>query len=247
MNAVKELFSRIGKRKVEKQAQGWPEYKSLLVALARGEDVDPDHAKLLIEAMGKSQDDLAKDVTAMEKRISAVVRHRQHQEAAKQIGPADQELAGLQAKLAEAHRKYDPLIRDAQSRRQAIEAEMTATAGAEKELVNTCLDPAILEREKELRSEVAQYHPRRQQLQEQFEQSRAAWAEMDRAFRKWEQETRTFPTSQYEKDQLSQCQARRDTFARNRDAASAELATIDQRCKAINQELDKLRQQKLAP
>ncbi len=142
---ISEFLERLTKRKGEIQRKGASEWQTLVIAVADGQEIDPDETLTVLARLGKSTDDLAKGVELLNQRRawSALVAvgataEAEHPAITKKI---ESEVAAFAA-LEEKHEATVwPMTRAKAAAAQA----MSDSAEARRRLVETANDPIALQ------------------------------------------------------------------------------------------------------
>ena len=100
--------------------------------------------------MRKTEEQFEADVQTMTERIGLASQLQRKREVEKLVARHESELAKAKQELEDAYSKLSPIVTACFNRWQASENELTSLSNVEAKLTATCLDPAILEREKEL-------------------------------------------------------------------------------------------------
>ena len=123
------------------------EYLNLVRRLASGEECDSDEVAAVLDATGRDETSLEKDVRLQEQRYSWAATMRANQLAVADRLRAERELQTAQQKLQAAFDKLQPAVNDAHNKLDDANHRFLITQGADSLLAGNLLDSELLERE----------------------------------------------------------------------------------------------------
>lgn len=251
MEAVKNLFRKFRKREVEKAAAGFPEYNALLLRLAKGHEVDdPKGTQLLLEALGKTEADVAADAQTMAKRLQAAEAHRKHAEAGQLVADTESTMNSVAGEMEAFKEQWTPRMDAATIAHREARAQWDSTSWGERALRETCLDPVILNREAEL---AEQYAPLGERLRE-AQDKRADLARYTASYEKAAESAKEDEERYRHSEQWAEKYKREHKQAKERlqahldrvSALDSEIAELQQQRRDIDAERAELNQRKMA-
>ncbi len=162
---IQELFRKVRRKAQAKAGSEFEAYWQNVVArLAAGEQLDP-------EAVVESATAIGRDAAAVEKDVALFLRRQQiAQELAalpgwqRESAKLQAQLDRLNAELAEAQTRLGSQIQAAYAAKQAIDIQITGTAQFERDLVQSCPNPELAQRETELQQQRRELLERRRAL-----------------------------------------------------------------------------------
>ena len=167
------ILDRIREKKKEMVLSSHDAYYSLLKDVASAKEVDADEAAMVLDAVGKTEDQFEADVQTMESRFGwdADLKARRKLES---------QLPGLQAKLDaaklaldEAVRKLTPVVNLAWDELNDVQNRQTELIHVEARLSGCCLNETLLTRERELSAQRKDLLSKRSPLAEDLRAARA--------------------------------------------------------------------------
>jgi hypothetical protein len=144
------LAELIGKLKNKKQASArsvFGHYLEAVKALASGKEIDADEVGHIIDAAGRDESALEKDVNLQQQRFAWHAQRVQNQQAVSDRLQAERDLQAAQAALQAAFDKLQPAIDQAHDRLNAANFRHSTTLNAEAWLAGNLLDVELLQRE----------------------------------------------------------------------------------------------------
>jgi hypothetical protein len=144
------LAELIGKLKNKKQASArsvFGHYLEAVKALASGKEIDADEVGHIIEAAGRDESALEKDVNLQQQRFAWHAQRVQNQQAVSDRLQAESELQAAQRALQSAYDKLQPAIDQAHDRLNAANHVSLITMQAEGWLAENVLDHELIDRE----------------------------------------------------------------------------------------------------
>lgn len=253
--AVAELFSRIRRKKVEAEISSFGHYRSLLIALANGSELDSDEAEIVLQDLGKSESDVEQDVETMRKRLANAEKLSKKQNSAKVIESCQAEMAKANAEFQAVQEKHNARVAEISQKRKAAEATVIAADQARAMLLKTCINPEIKDRESELLAQRSSLAPRRKTLTDELNVFNAGSLENNLSIAK--QDLADFKeklAGEFSEERKGACaiQIKRlsnvvATLEERRTRFNGELEELNQQASEINNELEELKQKKLTP
>ncbi len=146
MSLVASLLSRIQSRKVAKATDAWAPYRSMLIALANGEEPNVDEAELILEDLGKAPEDIGFDVKAMRRRLEAAAVVARQPQVEIDLKRTEAEIARLQGELDAITHRLLPKIREKRNEQIALQGTLAAIDVEKNNLRQTVIDPVLLQR-----------------------------------------------------------------------------------------------------
>lgn len=252
---VAELFNKIRRRKIETQASTFKPYRELLIAVIEEKEIDDYEAEEILNQHQVDRQRFEADVETMRKRLESSRAIDAAKDAEKIAAQAESKIADVLKQREELHLKTQPLIAEAAHQRDEANNRVMRRATALKTLASSVLDPEILERAKELtsrRKELSQERSQVAEVVDPLKKGSATWglnhnlncvAELQAGLSEHGKPERV----EYCKDQIKQHQTAANTYAERVEAAEGRLSEINRSIEQVNDELEKLNQQKLVP
>ena len=146
------LAELIGKLRTKKQAvhrSALGHHLEAVKALASGKEIDADEVGHIIDAAGRDESALEKDVNLQQQRFAWHAQRVQNQQAVSDRLQAENELQAAQRALQSAYDKLQPAIDQAQARLNDANHKFMTTMQAEAWLADpeNIIDKELLERE----------------------------------------------------------------------------------------------------
>ena len=254
MLVLDRLIGRMARRVIDEKSDAFQHYRRLLTDLVQNADSETDEvqAAIILQAAGKTTDDLAADLETMRQRLSWSRQLSERSRHQAELAKAKAEHAKATAELNEANARLRPAIDAAYSRMKILEKLLTSCSFAEHELTQSCLDPAIVAAEKSLLTERQELQAKLADASEAVEKHRNLHRLAASHIESLESSLRKVPSGDAVaiadlKRRLKEQQAERASRSEKLDQAIAEARPIQQRLQAIEHELADLRQKKLTP
>jgi DNA repair exonuclease SbcCD ATPase subunit len=170
VNAVVDrFFSSLRAGKVAAKSSLWSRYKAeILEPLSSGLEIDATECENLLIELGKSEDDLRKDIETLQKRREWRQRLDAAKDAQATINASESQLQALDDAFAEQRRKY--LAKRAPIESQLREAShlRTSAASCDSDLFRTIQNPDLLARMETNREKMAELNRQIEPLREQL-------------------------------------------------------------------------------
>jgi predicted nucleic acid-binding Zn-ribbon protein len=231
------IFSRVFAEKKAEDDRIQDEYHSMLLSLARGEEIDLDDVRRLTIDAGKSEEECSRDLELMQQRIQKVAKKR--------------EWLQLQATMPGLQKKYDALLAELNAVIARIKPELirleweigsASDAGAQviwcnDFLNNNCLNQSLIEREKLVSEHRKALAVNRKPLSEDFEKAQQRLSYFHSRLGKK-------GLSERERKEL---QAELDEWQSTIDQLERAIALIDEQLEPLDAELADIGREKLLP
>lgn len=145
--ALAELIGKLKSKKQQTARSAFGHYLEAVKGLASGKEIDADEVGHLIDAAGKNEDDLSRDVNLQQQRLAWHAQRVQNQQAVSDRLQAENELQAAQRALQAAYDKLTPAIEQAQNRLADANHRFMTTTQAEAWLSGNILDKELLQHE----------------------------------------------------------------------------------------------------
>ena len=122
-------------------------YLGLIKSLASGAEIDSDEVAAVLDATGKDEDDLSRDVNLQQQRNAWAATMVANRRAGTDRLLAERELQTAKAKLQEQIDKLQPAINAAHDRLNDANLRSLTSSGADSKLAENILDQELLQRE----------------------------------------------------------------------------------------------------
>jgi len=234
----------------DEQQTAWQRYRELLERFADGMEVDSTEADLILEQAGKSESDLQRDVSLLEKRIAWRKQLDDGATAEADAIQADAAIERAQQAIEKAITKYQPAIDQALAVKQSSEHRRTIARYARESLSGELLDTALAQRIETLNRELRALQADRRELEE-----KTAGLNIDYWQRKIESHesakaklsTLDATSKAHHAKRIAEARARLDEASEKSRRFERELASIQQQMTAIERELAECRERMLLP
>lgn len=150
MIIIKELFRKKRQKVSDAVRPIRQRYLELVRSLASGEEIDEEEVFAITDELGVDEQKLSADVSTMQQRLKYAQQLEQNRQAAMSH-------AGIMADLERLNDEYAKFVAKWQPRKDAVaqalkdnDLVIATTNGAESKLLESCLDPEILDRQAEL-------------------------------------------------------------------------------------------------
>lgn len=145
--ALAELIGKLKNKKQASARSAFGHYLEAVKALASGKEIDADEVGHIIDAAGRDESALEKDVNLQQQRFAWHAQRVQNQQAVSDRLQAESELQAAQRALQAAYDKLTPAIEQAQTRLADASYRFMTTTQAEAWLSGNLLDVELLQRE----------------------------------------------------------------------------------------------------
>jgi hypothetical protein len=228
------IFSRVFAEKKAEDDRIQDEYHSMLLSLARGEEIDLDDVRRLTIDAGKSEEECSRDLELMQQRIQKVQEK--------------QDWLKVQATIPALQAKHDALKAELNAvveriRPQLIKLEWDLHAANDPKIVyiddflNTnCLNQSLIEREKEVGSQRFALGGQKRTLEKDLTTA--------------EQHLSYFVARLKRKESLTvhkELEASRDEWQSTIEQLAIAIRNIDEQLEPVDQELSDIQKEKLLP
>ena len=242
---VEQLFARIRAKKVETVSTLWSRYDSLLDDIAAGRNVDPELAADITDEMNITAEQLAKDVERKTLRISYLRRYRESDELKKQIPKLQAASEKLQAEYNRFVSDIQPKLQQAYTAVQFAETELGTCLHFRTLLVESCVNPLIEERERQIAERRRELYRRERQLRDDL--SSAGRIGLTLLGLKTEMSNLVLHEVKPTKPEFIKCKTRMDSYQASADEAQAELDEIHRQGERLTAELNAIEEEKIKP
>lgn len=145
--ALAELIGKLRSKKQATERTAFQHYLEAVKDLASGVEIDFDEVGHYLEAAGKSETDLERDVGIQQKRLAWAAQMQANQQAVADRMASESELQVARQALQAAYDKLQPAVDLAQTRLNDANHRFLSTTQAESWLAEHILDTELLERE----------------------------------------------------------------------------------------------------
>ncbi len=243
------LLEKIRVKKKALALTAFDHYYALLKNVATGQEVDADQAAVTIDAIGKSEDDFESDIVTMEKRIGLAGRLRESESIEKSIPGLRETHRIAKDALEAAILRLQPAATAAFDLLKNTEDLLGHFHGVGLRLAETCLDESLKAKEREITGKRVAFVDKRRPLMDDLRLAREYLsnyqANIDDAKRKQQSQLR------YARDQatvdLRKWTKQHDAQSSIIDQLEKSIAEIDVELRPLDQEMAKIRKQKLVP
>jgi chromosome segregation ATPase len=153
---VAELIGKLRTKKRAAERSSFSHYLELIRSLASGAEADSDEVGAVLDATGKDESDLERDVNIQQQRNSWFSQMQQNRQAIADRIVAERDLQAAQAKLQKAIDELSPAIEAARVRMDTASQVSSYTMNAESMLAGNVLDLDLLGRESDLIGQLAE-------------------------------------------------------------------------------------------
>jgi hypothetical protein len=148
--ALAELVQKMKSKKQATARSAFGHYLEAVKALASGKEIDADEVGHIIEATGRDESALERDVNLQQQRNAWHSQLMQNKQAVQDRLQAEHDLASAQQAMQAAFEKLQPAVEMAQARLHDANHRFMTTLNAEAWLAGNLLDVELLQRESEL-------------------------------------------------------------------------------------------------
>jgi chromosome segregation ATPase len=171
---VAELIGKLRTKKRAAERSSFSHYLSLVRDLAADQEADADEVAAILDATGRTEDDLSSDVSLQQERNGRYAQLTANRQAIADRVVAERSLASAQQQLQKAIDELSPAIEAAASRLQMLDQLVITTSGAEAWLAEHILDQDLRQREAALIREIAEVNAELRPLQQDKEYKSAS-------------------------------------------------------------------------
>ena len=145
--ALAELIGKLKSKKQAAERSSFGHYLATVKDLASGAEIDSDECGHVLEATGKDETDLERDVNLQQQRNAWAAQLRANQQAIADRIQAERDVTTAQALLQAAHDKLKPAVDAAHDRLNDANHRFLTTMNADAMLCGNVLDQELLQRE----------------------------------------------------------------------------------------------------
>lgn len=149
---IASLFQRKRAIKAEAEKPLQEQYIDIVRSLARGDEIDEQEIFQVIDALNITEQQLSKDVDTQQKRFDLGMQLQKRDQAIDDVAALNRDCERLDAEYQKFMASWQPKRTTAFNNLRAAEVVLLQTSNVEAKLVETCLDPSLLERGKGLDS-----------------------------------------------------------------------------------------------
>jgi hypothetical protein len=143
MDLLEGLRKSVKENRAAELAKNWSRYQEILRRLVDGKKVDPAEVSTVLDAIGKTIDDLPGDVDNVKQR-AAIKRRAADAEAAKpRLAEAQAALDALKKEHEDFLAAIIPRIESAVAERDRLVSVVNGGSGIDAELLASCRDPGL--------------------------------------------------------------------------------------------------------
>lgn len=154
--ALAELIGKLRNKKQTATKTAFSHYLEAVRKLASGTEIDADEVGHIIDAAGRDESALEKDVNLQQQRLTWHAQLVRNRKAAQDRVQAEIDLQAAQKKLQDALNALQPAVDAARTRVADANHSTMVTAGAEAWLAGNVLDTELLEREQALNTQLTE-------------------------------------------------------------------------------------------
>lgn len=143
MDLLLELKKSVVENQAAELAKGWQRYQGILRRLVDGTKVDPDAVATVLDAIGKTIDDVPGDVDNLKRRDAIKQRAADAELAKPKLAEAQAALDALKKEREDFLAAIVPKIEDAVLERDRLVAVVNGGSGIDAELLASCRDPGL--------------------------------------------------------------------------------------------------------
>lgn len=143
MDLLEGLRKSFKENQAAELAKGWQRYQEILRRLVDEKKVDPAEVATVLDAIGKSVDDIPADVDNVKRRAAIKQRAADAELARPKLAEAQAALDALKAEKQAFLDQIIPRIESAVAERDRLVAVVNGGSGIERELIQTCRDPGL--------------------------------------------------------------------------------------------------------
>lgn len=239
------IFSRVFAMKKVEDDRIADEYHSMLLSLARGEELDLEDVRRLTIDAGKSEEECSRDLELMQQRIAKV------QEKADWIKVQDG-IPALQSRYDALKAELNAVVE--RIRPQLIKLEWDLHAASDPKIVwiddflNTnCLNQSLLEREREVGEQRKALGMQKRTLADDLEKARQHLSYFNARLEKYENRKDGWKPKDASAVDFKELQASRAEWQSTIEQLERAIAAIDEQLEPIDAELADIGREKLMP
>jgi hypothetical protein len=143
LEKLNDILSKVSNRFREKEVADGKRFADLIRKLADGKDLNPDVVGEILQATGKTPDDLHREVKKIVDRRQLLQTVKRGNAVAAERAELDQQEAGLTQPIEVATRAYHEALPAIQQRRRELELLDRQAAQARSELAASCADETL--------------------------------------------------------------------------------------------------------
>ena len=239
------IFQRLFAEKKAEDDRIQDEYHSMLLSLARGEEIDLDDVRRLTIDSGRTEEQCSRDLETMQQRIAKV------QEKA--------EWLKVQATIPSLQAKHDALKAELNAvveriRPQLIKLEWDLHAANDPKVIwiddflsRTCLNQSLIEREKEVGEQRKSLGMQKRTLAEDLEKAKQHESYFNARLEKYENRKDGWKPKDASAVDYKELQASRAEWQSTIEQLERAIAVLDEALAPLDAELTDIQKEKLLP
>lgn len=240
---------RIRKRQAAKSSR--QKYLDLLRSVASGKESDLEDAWEVIESVAKSEVDFGKDITEQQKRFKLAAQRDAMTQVASTIPSLERAASDAQSKLNAAIEQLQPLAMAAARRLRDAQNSIEGVSIVEQQLMQSCLDLELLEREAELLSMRMALVRKKQPLDDDLKRARAQLRGCESSIENFEaaiaKNKTNLPAVAADKRDLEQVRSQAESLSETVSDLATAVGDINSELEPVESELAAVRKAKLLP
>lgn len=159
------VVEQIRDRRVAKERTNWAAYSDLLRSIASGEAVDDVETDICLSMVGRSLDDLERDVELMRRRLEWSRLIDEEPERLSLERQRERELQAAVDELRETTARLSAIVEQKRQSYRSVADRAGLAQEAQTGLLRTCMDAGLLERERRLTALVKELIPKIQEAE----------------------------------------------------------------------------------
>lgn len=144
MSVIEAIFGKLDRAKKQKVAEGWPQYRQLLIDTSNDPDgVDPLEVESILEKQHKTREQFAADVGTMTDRLAWQKELERRPELTEREESLTRELTEAYERFEEAKQIYNAVASPKKLELRAAQVGLMTANSAETHLTRTSQDPSL--------------------------------------------------------------------------------------------------------
>jgi septal ring factor EnvC (AmiA/AmiB activator) len=238
------IFQRLFAEKKAEDDAIQDEYHSMLLSLAKGEEIDLDDVRRLTIDAGKTEEECSRDLELMQQRIEKVAKKQEWIEVQKATPGLEQKRDALKAELNAVFERINPQLVKLEWDLHAASDAAAQCLWIDDFLNNNCLNKSLLEREREVGEQRKALGMQKRTLAEDLSKAKQHESYFHARLEKYNRKDGSKPKDAVDFKEL---QASRAEWTSTIEQLERAIALIDEELEPIDQELADIQKEKLLP
>jgi hypothetical protein len=241
------IFQRLFAEKKAEDDRIQDEYHSMLLSLAKGEEIDLDDVRRLTIDAGKSEEECSRDLETMQQRIEKVAKKQEWIEVQKATPGLEQKRDALKAELNAVFERINPQLVKLEWDLHAASDAAAQCLWIDDFLNTNCLNQSLLAREKEVGSQRFALGGQKRTLVDDLTKAKQHESYFNARLQKYENRKDGWKPKDASAVDYKELQASRAEWQSTIIQLERAIAVLDEQLQPIDAELADIKNEKLMP